>query len=188
MQTSIESTQSSTPCQAMSLPASSTCSNLNLNLPKFNKLVSLDHSLPIPQISWKFTHHCLNYPVHKLENSQTGEWQLKQNLPPRVVDVITHQHCYYQLPLLFILMTHLQLCMLSSVLWHCWLDIRKSICLIKNWGMTCRHGFLSKVSCKWFAYGPVDTTAIPSSLASLKSKLVYLSGAGLPKLPWKRGN
>jgi len=27
----------------------------------------------------------------------------------------------------------------------------------------------------------------PSSLASLKSRMVYLSGAGLPWLPWKKG-
>jgi len=28
--------------------------------------------------------------------------------------------------------------------------------------------------------GPADATATPSSLASLKSRMVYLSGAGLP--------
>jgi len=32
------------------------------------------------------------------------------------------------------------------------------------------------------AYGPTDATATPSSLASVKSRMVYLSGAGLPRL------
>jgi len=39
-----------------------------------------------------------------------------------------------------------------------------------------------------FAYGPTDATAIPSSLASLKSRMVYLSGAGLPRLSMKKGH
>jgi len=37
------------------------------------------------------------------------------------------------------------------------------------------------------AYGPADATATPSSLASVKSRMVYLSGAGLPRLSWKKG-
>jgi len=35
-------------------------------------------------------------------------------------------------------------------------------------------------------YGPADVTATPSSLISLKSRLVNLSGAGLPRLSWKK--
>jgi len=35
---------------------------------------------------------------------------------------------------------------------------------------------------------PADATAIPSSLASVKSAMVYLSGASLPRLSWKRDN
>jgi len=35
------------------------------------------------------------------------------------------------------------------------------------------------------ANGPADATAIPLSLASLKSRMVYLTGAGLPRLSWK---
>ena len=31
-------------------------------------------------------------------------------------------------------------------------------------------------------YGPADATATPASLAAVKSRMVYLSGAGLPKL------
>jgi len=36
--------------------------------------------------------------------------------------------------------------------------------------------------------GPADVTVTPSSLASLKSRMVYISGASLPKLSWKRGH
>jgi len=38
--------------------------------------------------------------------------------------------------------------------------------------LRCWHGCLSGVRCKWFAYGPADATASPSSVASLKSRLV----------------
>jgi len=37
-----------------------------------------------------------------------------------------------------------------------------------------------------FAYGPADATATPSSLAPVKSRMVYLSGAGLPGCPGKK--
>ena len=36
-------------------------------------------------------------------------------------------------------------------------------------------------------YGPAYTTATPSSLAPVKSRMVYLSGANLPRLSWKKG-
>jgi len=36
--------------------------------------------------------------------------------------------------------------------------------------------------------GPADITATSSSLAPVKSRKVYLSGAGLPKLFWKKGS
>jgi len=48
---------------------------------------------------------------------------------------------------------------------------------------------LSGVRCKWFAYGPADATATPSSIAPVISWMVYLSGAGLgayPGCPGKR--
>jgi len=34
--------------------------------------------------------------------------------------------------------------------------------------------------------GPADATATPSSLAPVKSRTVYLSSAGLPRLSWKK--
>ena len=37
------------------------------------------------------------------------------------------------------------------------------------------------------AYGPADATANQSSLAPVKSRMLYLSGAGLPRLSWKKG-
>ena len=42
--------------------------------------------------------------------------------------------------------------------------------------------------CKWFAYGPADATATQSSLVSVKSRMVYLSGASLHRLSWKKGH
>jgi len=49
------------------------------------------------------------------------------------------------------------------------------------------HDYLPGVRCKWFAYGPADVTVTPSSLAPLKSRMVYLFGAGLLRLIWKKG-
>jgi len=37
------------------------------------------------------------------------------------------------------------------------------------------------------AYGPADAIATPSSHALVKSRMVYLSGASLPRLSWKKG-
>ena len=45
---------------------------------------------------------------------------------------------------------------------------------------------LSGARCKCIAYRPADATATPSSLAPVKSRMVYLSGAGLPMF-WKKG-
>ena len=49
---------------------------------------------------------------------------------------------------------------LPSVLWHCWLGIRKSTQPVKKWVMMCWHGYRSAARCRWFAYSPAD--AIPS--------------------------
>jgi len=48
------------------------------------------------------------------------------------------------------------------------------------------HGYLSGERCIGFAYGPVDATATSSSLAPVNSRMVYLSGARLPRLSWKK--
>jgi len=39
--------------------------------------------------------------------------------------------------------------MMPSVLWRCWLGVRKSIRPIKNWVMRCSHDCLSGARCKW---------------------------------------
>jgi len=72
--------------------------------------------------------------------------------------------------------------------WHCWLGIKNSIWPVRNWVIRCWCGYLSGARCKWFAYGPANATATPFSLAPVKSRMVYLSGAGLPGLSWKRGH
>jgi len=56
----------------------------------------------------------------------------------------------------------------------------------KNWVVRYRRGYLSRARCKCFAYGPADATTTPSSLAPVKSRMVYLSGAGLPRSSWKK--
>ena len=39
-----------------------------------------------------------------------------------------------------------------------------------------------------FAYGPADATVTPSSVAAVKSRIVYLSAAGLARLSGKKGH
>ena len=72
------------------------------------------------------------------------------------------------------------------MLWCCWLGSRKGIQPVKNWVVRYWHGCLSGARCKWFVYGPADATATPSSLAPVKSRMVYLSGAAYPGCPGKR--
>ena len=72
---------------------------------------------------------------------------------------------------------------MPSVLWHGCLGSRQGIRPVKT-VLRCWHGYLSGARCKWFAYGPADASATPSSPASLKSRMVYLSGAGLSRLSW----
>jgi len=54
----------------------------------------------------------------------------------------------------------------------------------KNWVVRYWRGYMS--GCKWYAYSLADATATPSSLAPVKSRMIYLSGAGLPRLSWKK--
>jgi len=51
--------------------------------------------------------------------------------------------------------------------------------------MRCCCGYLSGTTCRLFAYGPADATAIPEPqhlLPDLNPAWVYLSGTGLPWL------
>ena len=43
----------------------------------------------------------------------------------------------------FLTAISLLLIILPSVLRHCWLDVRKSICPVKNWEVRCWRGYLS---------------------------------------------
>jgi len=71
----------------------------------------------------------------------------------------------------------------SSVLWHCWLGVSKSTRPVKIewWGA----GVVI-----WLKQSASDMHMVQlmplMSLASLKSRTVYLSGAGLTRLSWKR--
>jgi len=42
-------------------------------------------------------------------------------------------------------------------------------------------GYLDKVKYKWFACGPADAISTLLSVVSLKSRIAYLSSAGLPR-------
>jgi len=48
--------------------------------------------------------------------------------------------------------------------------------------MRCWHGYLSGARCTWFACGPADATATPSSFASLKSIWCLADTCGLTVL------
>jgi len=76
-----------------------------------------------------------------------------------------------------------------SVLWHCWLGVRKSIRSVKiEWWVLV---WLFGVRCRLLAYGPADTTSIPKPhrlLPNLNPDWFYLSGTSLPRLCWKRGH
>ena len=74
-----------------------------------------------------------------------------------------------------------------SVLWRSWLGSKKGIQSVKHWVAGYWRDYLSGVRCKWFAYGPANATATPSSLAPTKSRMVYHSCVGLPRLSWKKG-
>jgi len=56
----------------------------------------------------------------------------------------------------------------------------------RNWVVRYWRRYLSAARCKLFAYGPADVNATPSSVAPVKSRMVYLSGAGLPRLSRKK--
>ena len=55
----------------------------------------------------------------------------------------------------------------------------------KNWVVRYWHGYLSEARCKWFAYGPAGIWH-PVISCSSKIRMVYLPGAGLPRLSWKK--
>jgi len=57
----------------------------------------------------------------------------------------------------------------------------------QNWVGRYWRGYLCGARCSWFAYGPADATATPSSsLIPVKSRMVCLSDVGLSRLSWKK--
>jgi len=80
---------------------------------------------------------------------------------------------------------------LPSVLWHCWLGVRKSIRPVKieRWGVDVLSLWSEvQIVYIWFSWCHCHPKT-PSSLASFLSRLVlYLSGTGLPRMSWKGGN
>jgi len=74
----------------------------------------------------------------------------------------------------------------SSVLWHCWLGVRKSIrpVNIDWWGVGVVICLEQGADC--LHMGPADDTAISKLLPHLNPDWFYLSGASLPGLSWKR--
>jgi len=62
-----------------------------------------------------------------------------------------------------------------SVLWRCWLGIRKGIRPVKNWVVGCWCGYLSGARCR-LAYGPAHATHC--LLLQENPDRFYLSGTG----------
>jgi len=58
----------------------------------------------------------------------------------------------------------------------------------KNWVVRYWRVYLSGGRCIWFAYGPDDATATPLSLTPVEYRMIFLSGAGLRRLSWKKGH
>jgi len=74
---------------------------------------------------------------------------------------------------------------LPWVLWYCWFGVRKSIWPVNNewWG----PGVV--ICLRWGANDMhiVQLMLQPPHHASLKPRLIWCFGAGLARLPWKRG-
>jgi len=55
-----------------------------------------------------------------------------------------------------------------------------------NWVLGYWHGYLSAARCEWFAFGPADVTATPSSLAPVKSEWFTFLVLAYPGCPGKK--
>jgi len=102
------------------------------------------------------------------------------------VQSLLHRHLYITTVYFY----HLSISYLPSVLWNCWLGVRKSIRPVKIewWGV----GVVSvwsevQIVCVWSSW----FHCIPKPhyfLPHLNPDWFYLSGTGLPRLSWKRGH
>ena len=77
---------------------------------------------------------------------------------------------------------------IPSVLWCCWLGIKKGIRPVKIWVVGCWRGYLSGARCR-LAYGPADATATHMSLAKIQTGftilvLAQLGSPGQKAIKW----
>jgi len=85
----------------------------------------------------------------------------------------------FALAAMIMISTH---CPTSGIILACreWLYITLAILegypACENWVVKYWRGYVSGARCKWFAYGPADATATPSSLAPVKFRMVLISG------------
>jgi len=78
---------------------------------------------------------------------------------------IIHKILYYTIKQVVVAVT------LFSVVWDCWLSVRKGIRPVKSWVMRCWHCYLSGVRCKLFPFGPADATATPVICCLIKIQI-----------------
>jgi len=77
---------------------------------------------------------------------------------------------------------------IPSVLWCCWLGVKKGIRPVKIWVVGCWRGYLSGARCR-LAYGPADATATHMSLAKIQTGftilvLAQLGSPGQKAIKW----
>ena len=83
----------------------------------------------------------------------------------------------------------LQCIELPSVLWHCWLGVRKSIWPVKiEWWGVCMVICWTEVLivCIWSSWCRRHPQN-PSCLVLLKFRMIFFCGVGLSRLSWKSG-
>jgi len=68
------------------------------------------------------------------------------------------------------------------------LSVCPSVSVASRWRGVDVHGYLSRATCRLFAYGPAGATAVPKPhrlLPDLNPDWFYLSGSGLPRFTGK---
>jgi len=128
-----------------------------------------------------------NWPCSK---SMTAEWPLfrhcriSRHYPDIFADSLQHSHLLCNSREAYI-----SICAFSALIPLVGHQEEHPAC--KNWVMRCWCGYLSRERCRLFAYGSADATAVLKPhhlLPRLNPDWFYLSGAGLPRLSWKRGH
>jgi len=121
----------------------------------------------------------------------------RQNISPPSAAAGRQTTCYPAISLLwvfFYLFTYLPVCLSISCAFSALTLLvgrQEEHPACKNWVMRSWWGYLSGARCRLFAYGPADATAVPKPhrlLPHWNPDCFYLSGTGLPRLPWRRGH